>query len=70
MTNTGRDRIVSDIEKAIHEAGTGLDLNAATDADLDLALRPSSLYDFDDLDRIVTSESARPIGIEVKGMVT
>jgi hypothetical protein len=68
LTNTGRDRIVSDIERAIDEAGTGLDLDAATDAELDLAPRPLPLYDFDDLDRIVTSESARPIGIHVNGM--
>jgi hypothetical protein len=40
LTNTGRDHIVSDIERAIDEAGTGLDLDAATDAELDLAPRP------------------------------
>lgn len=68
LTNTGRDRIVSDIESALHEAGTGLDLDAATDAGLELPPRPLPLYDFDDLDRIVTSESARPVGIHVNGM--
>jgi hypothetical protein len=52
LTNTGRDRIVSDIESALDEAGTGLDLDAATDAGLDLAPRPLALYDFDDLDRV------------------
>ena len=51
LTNTGRDRIVSDIESALDEAGTGLDLDAATDAGLELAPRPLPLYDFDDLDR-------------------
>jgi hypothetical protein len=68
LTNTGRDRIVSDIETAVHEAGTGLDLDAATDAGLELPSRPAPLYNFDDLDRIVTSESARPVGIHVSGM--
>jgi SNF2 family DNA or RNA helicase len=68
LTNTGRDRIVSDIENALDEAGTGLDLDAATDAGLELAPRPLPLYDFDDLDRIVTSESARPVGINVNGL--
>jgi hypothetical protein len=68
LTNTGRDRIVSDIESALDEAGTGLDLDAATDAGLELAPRPLPLYDFDDLDRIVTSESARPAGIHVNGL--
>ena len=68
LTNTGRDRIVSDIESALDEAGTGLDLDAATDAGLELAPRPMPLYDFDDLDRVVTSESARPVGIHVNGM--
>jgi SNF2 family DNA or RNA helicase len=68
LTNTGRDRIVSDIESALDEAGTGLDLDAATDAGLELAPRPLPLYDFDDLDRVVTSESARPVGIHVNGM--
>ena len=68
LTNTGRDRIVSDIESALDEAGTGLDLDAATDAGLELAPRPLPLYDFDDLDRIVTSESARPVGIHVNGL--
>lgn len=68
LTNTGRDRIVSDIESALDEAGTGLDLDAATDAGLELAPRPKPLYDFDDLDRVVTSESARPVGIHVNGM--
>jgi hypothetical protein len=68
LTNTGRDRIVSDIESALDEAGTGLDLDAATDAGLELAPRPLALFDFDDLDRVVTSESARPVGIHVNGM--
>lgn len=68
LTNTGRDRIVSDIESALDEAGTGLDLDAATDAGLELAPRRLPLYDFDDLDRVVTSESARPVGIHVNGM--
>jgi hypothetical protein len=68
LTNTGRDRIVSDIEGAIQEAGTGLDLDAATDAGLESPPRPQPLYDFDDLDRIVTAESARPIGINVNGL--
>ena len=68
LTNTGRDRIVSDIESALDEAGTGLDLDAATDAGLELAPRALPLYDFDDLDRIVTSESARPVGIHVNGL--
>jgi SNF2 family DNA or RNA helicase len=68
LTNTGRDRIVSDIESALDEAGTGLDLDAATDAGLEVAPRPLPLYDFDDLDRIVTSESARPVGINVNGL--
>ena len=68
LTNTGRDRIVSDIESALDEAGTGLDLDAATDAGLELAPRALPLYDFDDLDRIVTSESARPAGIHVNGL--
>ncbi|MGH9493380.1 MAG: hypothetical protein ACRD3B_00180 [Candidatus Sulfotelmatobacter sp.] len=68
LTNTGRDRIVSDIESALDEAGTGLDLDAATDAGLELAPRPKPLYDFDDLDRVLTSESARPVGIHVSGM--
>jgi hypothetical protein len=68
LTNTGRDRIVSDIESALDEAGTGLDLDAATDAGLELVPRPLPLYDFDDLDRVVTSESARPAGIHVNGM--
>jgi SNF2 family DNA or RNA helicase len=68
LTNTGRDRIVSDIESAIHDAGTGLDLDAATDAGLEVAPRPMPLYDLDDLDRVVTSESARPVGIHVNGM--
>jgi SNF2 family DNA or RNA helicase len=68
LTNTGRDQIVSDIESALDEAGTGLDLDAATDAELELAQRPLPLYDFDDLDRVVTSESARPVGIHVNGM--
>ena len=43
LTNTGRDRIVSDIESALDEAGTGLDLDAATDAGLELAPRPLPL---------------------------
>ena len=68
LTNTGRDRIVSDIESALDEAGTGLDLDAATDAGLELAPRLVPLYGFDDLDRVVTSESARPVGIHVSGM--
>jgi len=68
LTNTGRDQIVSDIETAIQEAGTALDLDAATDAGLELAPRAQPLVDFDDLDRVVTSESARPAGIHVKGM--
>ena len=68
LTNTGRDSIVSDIESALDEAGTGLDLDAATDAGLELAPRPLPLYDFDDLDRVVTSEWARPVGIHVNGM--
>jgi SNF2 family DNA or RNA helicase len=68
LTNTGRDRIVSDIESALDEAGTGLDLDAATDAGLELAPRLLPLYDFNDLDRVVTSESARPVGIHVNGM--
>ncbi len=68
LTNTGRDRIVSDIESALDEAGTGLDLYAANDAGLELVPRPLPLYDFDDLDRVVTSESARPAGIHVNGM--
>jgi len=68
LTNMGRDRIVSDIENALGEAGSGLDLDAATDAVLELGARPLPLYAFEDLDRIVTSESARPAGIHVNGM--
>jgi hypothetical protein len=48
LTNTERDRIVSDIESALDEAGTGLDLDAATDAGLELAPRPLPLSDLDD----------------------
>lgn len=29
---------------------------------------PLALFDFDDLDRVVTSESARPVGIHVNGL--
>jgi hypothetical protein len=45
-----------------------LDLDAATDAGLELAPRALPLYDFDDLDRIVTSESAMPVGINLNGL--
>jgi SNF2 family DNA or RNA helicase len=68
LTNTGRESIVNDIESALDEAGTGLDLDAATDADLELPPRQQALYNLDDLDRIVNSESARPAGIHVSGM--
>ncbi len=61
LTNTGRDRIVSDIESALDEAGTGLDLDAATDAGLELAPRPLPLYDFDDLVlELFQGQSAKP----------
>jgi hypothetical protein len=53
---------------ALDEAGTGLDLDAATDTGLELTPRPKPLFDFDDLDRVVTSESARPVGIHVNAM--
>lgn len=68
LTNTGREQIVGEIESALQKAATGLDLDAATDAGFELPPRPLPLYGFDDLDRVVTSESARPPGIHVSGM--
>src|SRR5258707_4885583 len=41
---------------------------ARTNAGLELAPRPLPLFDFDDLDRVVTSESARPVGIHLNRM--
>ena len=68
LTNVGRDRIVGDLEVAIQQAGSGLDLDAATDGGLELSIRALPNLTLDDLDRVVCSESARPPGIEVRGM--
>ena len=56
------------IEDAVRDTGSGLDLDAATDGGLELGTRPKPLYNFDDLDRVVTAESARPNGIVVNDL--
>jgi hypothetical protein len=65
LTGRERDRVVADLETAVDEAGSGLDLDAITDAGFEMEARPPALYDLDDLDRVVNSEGARPPGIEV-----
>ncbi len=68
LHGSDRGRAVADIEDALSQAGSGLDLDAATASDLELAARIAPLYGMDDLDRIVTSETAIPAGIEVNGL--
>ena len=68
LTNRDRGQVIAEIEDAVKDTGSGLDLDAATDGGLELGTRPKPLYDFDDLDRVVTAESARPAGIVVNDL--
>ena len=68
LTAKDRGRVIAEIEDAVEQAGSGLDLDAATADDLEIAARPTPLYDMDDLDRVVTSEMAVPAGIEASGL--
>lgn len=68
LTAKDKDRTVAEIEDAVAQAGSGLDLDAATASDLEVEVRPAPLLDLHDLDRVVTSENAVPPGIEVNGL--
>ena len=68
LTNRNRGQVIAELEDAVKDTGSGLDLDAATDGGLELGTRPKPLYDFDDLDRVVTAESARPAGIVVNDL--
>jgi SNF2 family DNA or RNA helicase len=68
LTAKERDRTVAEIEDAVTQAGSGLDLDAVTASDLEFTARPAALFDMDDLDRVATSETAVPPGIEVNGL--
>jgi hypothetical protein len=68
LTAKDRGTVVADIEQALAQAGSGLDLDAATADDLEIATRPAPLYDMDDIDRVANSETALPPGIEVNGL--
>ena len=68
LTAKDKDRTVAEIEDAVAQAGSGLDLDAATASDLEVEVRPAPLLDLNDLDRVVTSENAVPPGIEVNGL--
>src|ERR1017187_1422126 len=68
LTAKDRDRTVAEIEDAIAQAGSGLDLDAVAADNLDVAARPAPLYGMDELDRIITSEKAVPPGVELSGM--
>ena len=63
-----RGLAIAEIENAVEQAGSGLDLDAATADGLEIAPRPAPLYDMDDLDRVVSSEAVVPAGIEVNGL--
>lgn len=65
LTKRDRGQVTSDLENAIREAGSGLDLDAATDGGIEVLGRPAALYNLDDLDRVVSTEAARPVGIVV-----
>ncbi len=68
LTHRDRGQVIAEIEDAVNDKGSGLDLDAATDDELEVTARPKPLYNFDDLDRVVTAESARPTGILVNGL--
>jgi hypothetical protein len=68
LTNRNRGQVIAEIEDAVKDTGSGLDLDAVTDSGLEIISRPKPLYDFDDLDRVVTAESARPAGIAVSSL--
>jgi Helicase conserved C-terminal domain len=68
LTHRDRGQLIAEIEDAVNDKGSGLDLDAATDDELEITAMPKPLYDFDDLDRVVTAESARPTGIVVNGL--
>jgi SNF2 family DNA or RNA helicase len=61
-------RMVDEIEQAVQQAGSGLDIDMITDGGFEPIARPKPLYDFNDLDRIINSETARPAGIDVSGL--
>jgi hypothetical protein len=69
FTSKDRGRVVAELEEAVvQQSGSGLDLDAAADSDLDLGTRPAPLYSMEDIDRIVSSETALPAGIEARGL--
>ena len=68
LTGRDRGRTVAELEDAVGQIGSGLDLDAATADDLPIIKRSPPLYDMDDLDRVVDSQSALPVGIDVIGM--
>ena len=69
FTSKDRGRVVAELEEAVvQQSGSGLDLDAAADSDLDLGTRPAPLYSMEDIDRIVSSETALPAGIEAHGL--
>jgi hypothetical protein len=63
LTNRDRGQVVTEIETAVHETGSGLDLDSATESPFEPVSRDKARYDFDDLDRVVSSEVVRPPGI-------
>jgi len=68
LTSKDRGRVVAELEDAVQESGSGLDLDAAADSELNLGARPAAPYGMEDLDRIVSSEAAVPAGIEAHGL--
>jgi len=65
LTNRDRGQVVTEIENAVQEPGSGLDLDSITESPFEPISRDKARYDFDDLDRIVSSEVVRPPGISL-----
>lgn len=62
-----RAQLVSDLDQDVRDAeAAGFDLDEVTEADLEMPLRPRSLYDLDALDRLIRKTELLPPGVEVE----
>jgi len=68
----GGERIIDMINSEVDatQQSSGFDIDEVTDADLEEPYRPESVLDMNDLDRVLRSDQALPVGVSAGLMTT
>lgn len=68
----GGERIIDMINSEVdaNQQSSGFDIDEVTDADLEEPYRPESVLDMNDLDRVLRSDQALPVGVSAGLMTT